>query len=124
MTGTFGNRSAVLFGGPDLHKPNHILPLRMQGSGRNQADLHLMHVRRQLWAKALTDPGIWRRACRAGFAAGVAQVTCDMATTPTPHPAALVRMLITPALTLAASVFSAAGTYVQANLVKMTYWGN
>jgi hypothetical protein len=96
----------------------------MQASGRNEAEIHLLRVRRQLWRKALHSPAIWGRACRVGLAVGAGQALCATAMMASRGPAAIGMAMAAPALTTVASFLAAAGTWVQGQVGKMEWWGN
>ncbi|MGA2499719.1 MAG: hypothetical protein ABSH20_18435 [Tepidisphaeraceae bacterium] len=94
------------------------MPLRLQTSGQSAAVREGIEIRRILWARALSDGWIWRRACGLGLLTAMMQITLDMGTDSFPPWARAARVLSLAAMAVGVGVILAAGSRVRAQMIR------
>jgi hypothetical protein len=94
-------------------RPDYTLPLRLQSSGQSAAVREGIEIRRMLWARALSDGWIWRRACVAGLLAGMIEVVLDPGADSLPAWGIVGKLLLLTAMAVGVAVVSAAGHRVR-----------
>ena len=97
-------------------RPDYTLPLRLQTSGQSAAMRESIEIRRTLWARALSDGWIWRRACWLGLLIGMVEIVLDMGTDSLPPSARAARVISLAAIAIGVGVISAAATRVHGQM--------
>ena len=100
----------------NVPRPDYTLPLRLQTSGQSAAVRESIEIRRMLWARALSDGWIWRRACWLGLLIGMIEIALDLGTNSLPPWAKAARVLFLAALAVGVGVISAAGSRVSGQM--------
>ncbi len=70
----------------------------------------------ELWREALSNRGVWRRACKLGLSVGLLQAIINQGDYWLSHavsPSVAVKSLLTPLITFSVALVSAATTYVE-----------